>query len=53
LSPNLYRIEYIASGTQTSGLALGDSEEDVRATYQAMSSQKEPLEVLKVYPEPA
>lgn len=49
---HLFRVEYIANGTEMSGLALDETQEGVWDTYSKMSTSKEPLTVLDVYPEP-
>lgn len=48
----LFRVEYTANGTPTSGLALAANEDEVRDTYNRMNS-REPLTVGNIYLEPA
>jgi hypothetical protein len=45
LSKHLFSIEYVANGVPTTGLALGKDAQEVRDTYEKMSSVKEPLTV--------
>jgi hypothetical protein len=52
-SRHLFRVDFIANGVPSSGLDLGETEEEVWVHYANKSTSKESLIVLGVYPEPA
>lgn len=43
-----FRVNFIANGIESTGLAIGESEEDVRNAYNQMNSEKESMVVIDV-----
>jgi hypothetical protein len=46
-----FRVDFIANGIESTGLAIGKSIEEVRDTYTKMNSEKESMIVVDVRPE--
>ena len=46
-----FRVDFIANGIESTGLAIGKSIDEVRETYTRMNSEKESMVVVDVRPE--